>query len=160
MGIADAVAFGPDGAPWAVIDWRSDVAPAPKAIKRHRAQIRAYLEATDAELGLIVFATPGTRRDLAGRPPVAGNPVLRRLLAPRRRRPDEEAAGRSPPLRRRRRRVRDAARYSAATANPSCPAATSRSIMARAAMAPASWMVSIVGRSSQFSCCLLKTSQS
>ena len=49
--------------------------------------------------------------------------------------------------------------YSAAIANPDS-AAISRSIIARAAIEPVSWIVSTVGRSSQFSCCLLKTSQS
>ena len=51
-------------------------------------------------------------------------------------------------------------RYSAATAISPRSSAILRSIMLRAAMEPASWIVSIVVRSSQFSCCLLNTSQS
>ena len=59
-GIADAIAFGPDGAPQVVIDWKSDVDLAPEAIQHYRAQMRAYLDATDAERGLVVAATSGT----------------------------------------------------------------------------------------------------
>ena len=58
-GIADAIAFGPDGSPQVVIDWKSDVAPAPETIEHYRAQVHAYLDITEAERGLIVLATSG-----------------------------------------------------------------------------------------------------
>ena len=58
-GIADAIAFGPDGAPQVVIDWKSDVNLAPETLEHYRAQIRAYLDATGAERGLIVAVTSG-----------------------------------------------------------------------------------------------------
>ena len=59
-GIADAIAIGPDGEPRVVIDWKSDVDLAPETIQHYRAQMRAYLEATGAERGLIVAVTSGT----------------------------------------------------------------------------------------------------
>ena len=59
-GTADAVVFGPDGRPQVVIDWKSDVAPSAAALDHYRAQIRAYLEVTGADRGLIVLATSGT----------------------------------------------------------------------------------------------------
>ena len=59
-GIADAVAFDADGAPYAVVDWKSDVLPAPATLEHYRAQVRAYLHMTGASLGLIVLATSGT----------------------------------------------------------------------------------------------------
>ena len=59
-GIADAVAFDADGAPYAVVDWKSDVLPAPATLEHYRAQVRAYLRMTGASLGLIVLATSGT----------------------------------------------------------------------------------------------------
>ena len=59
-GIADAIALGSDGAPRAVIDWKSDVELAPEAIQHYGAQMRAYLDATGAERGLVVAVTSGT----------------------------------------------------------------------------------------------------
>ena len=58
-GIADAVALSPDGKPLVVIDWKSDVAPTPEMLEHYRSQVRAYLDITDAERGLIVLATSG-----------------------------------------------------------------------------------------------------
>ncbi len=58
-GIADAVAFGPDGAPQVIVDWKSDVAPTPETLEHYRAQVRAYLDMTETERGLIVLATSG-----------------------------------------------------------------------------------------------------
>ena len=58
-GIADAVAFGADGAPQVVVDWKSDVAPARETLEHYHAQVRAYLDTTQAERGLIVLATSG-----------------------------------------------------------------------------------------------------
>jgi hypothetical protein len=42
-----------------VIDWKSDVAPTPEMLEHYRSQVRAYLDITDAERGLIVLATTG-----------------------------------------------------------------------------------------------------
>jgi exodeoxyribonuclease-5 len=58
-GIADAIACSPDGKPLVVIDWKSDVAPTPQMLEHYRSQVRAYLDITDAERGLIVLATTG-----------------------------------------------------------------------------------------------------
>lgn len=70
-GIADAIAFGPDGAPQAVVDWKSDVDPTPETIEHYRAQVRAYLDITGAESGLIVMTTPGTVVEVTRAAPVA-----------------------------------------------------------------------------------------
>jgi exodeoxyribonuclease-5 len=59
-GIADAIAFSPDGAPQVVVDWKSDIAPSAEMIERYCAQVGAYLEMTAVEHGLIVLVTPGT----------------------------------------------------------------------------------------------------
>jgi exodeoxyribonuclease-5 len=58
-GVADAIALSPDGAPHVVVDWKSDVDPAPDAIEHYRAQVHAYLDMTGAARGLIVLATSG-----------------------------------------------------------------------------------------------------
>jgi exodeoxyribonuclease-5 len=58
-GVADAIHFGPDGAPQVVVDWKSDVDPAPETVEHYRAQVRAYLDMTETECGLIVMATSG-----------------------------------------------------------------------------------------------------
>ena len=42
-GVADAIAFGTDGAPQVVVDWKSDVKPASETLEHYRAQVRAYL---------------------------------------------------------------------------------------------------------------------
>ena len=59
-GIADAIAFGPDGTPEAIVDWKSDVDPTPEAMQHYAEQVRTYMEMTQAEQGLIVALTPGT----------------------------------------------------------------------------------------------------
>jgi exodeoxyribonuclease-5 len=59
VGIADAIAFGDDGAAQAVVDWKTDVAPTPETLEHYRAQVRAYLDITEVERGLIVLATLG-----------------------------------------------------------------------------------------------------
>jgi ATP-dependent exoDNAse (exonuclease V) beta subunit len=57
-GIADAVAYlGPQIQ--TVVDWKSDVNPAAADIEIYRGQVRSYLNATGADLGLIVFVTSG-----------------------------------------------------------------------------------------------------
>jgi ATP-dependent exoDNAse (exonuclease V) beta subunit len=58
-GIADAISFGSDGKPVVVIDWKSDVQPTAGIIEHYRAQVRAYLDMTGAERGLIVLVTSG-----------------------------------------------------------------------------------------------------
>jgi ATP-dependent exoDNAse (exonuclease V) beta subunit len=58
-GIADAISFGSDGKPVMVIDWKSDVQPTAGIIEHYRAQVRAYLDMTGAERGLIVLVTSG-----------------------------------------------------------------------------------------------------
>ncbi len=60
FGIVDAIAFDADGRPEAVIDWKSDVDPAPETVEHYRAQLRAYLEMTGANRGLIVSLTSGS----------------------------------------------------------------------------------------------------
>ena len=59
-GIVDAIAFDADGKPEVVIDWKSDVDPAPETVEHYRAQVHAYLEMTGAERGLIVSLTSGS----------------------------------------------------------------------------------------------------
>ncbi len=59
LGVADAVALRPDGHPETVVDWKSDVVPDARTIAGYRAQLRAYLDATGAETGLLVFLTAG-----------------------------------------------------------------------------------------------------
>lgn len=56
-GIADATALNGAGQMEVVIDWKSDVDPAPAVVEQYRAQVRDYLAATGAALGLIVFMT-------------------------------------------------------------------------------------------------------
>ena len=58
-GIVDAIAFGADGKPEVVIDWKSDVAPSPETVAHYRAQVCTYLEMTGAARGLVVFVTSG-----------------------------------------------------------------------------------------------------
>jgi len=58
--IADALTLTADGRPRVVIDWKSDVAPEPVTIKHYLSQVRAYLDITGAERGMIVFVTTGT----------------------------------------------------------------------------------------------------
>ena len=64
-GIVDAIAFDADGAPQVVIDWKSDVNPTPETLEHYRAQVRAYLDMTGAERGLVVCMTSGTIHSLA-----------------------------------------------------------------------------------------------
>lgn len=59
VGVADAVAYGSDGSPLVVLDWKSDVNPAPETVEHYRAQVGAYLQAVGITRGLIVFATRG-----------------------------------------------------------------------------------------------------
>lgn len=56
-GIADALTVSPSGRPVVVVDWKSDVSPDPQTLDHYRAQVRAYLDMTGAEQGLIVLMT-------------------------------------------------------------------------------------------------------
>jgi exodeoxyribonuclease-5 len=42
-----------------VVDWKTDVVPAPETLEHYRAQVRAYLDMTETLRGLIVFVTSG-----------------------------------------------------------------------------------------------------
>ena len=42
-----------------MIDWKSDVDPASEALDHYRDQVRAYLDVTGAERGLVVAVTSG-----------------------------------------------------------------------------------------------------
>ena len=59
-GIADALTVGNDRRPVVVVDWKSDVNPNAQTLDHYRAQVRAYLDMTGAERGLIVLMTRGT----------------------------------------------------------------------------------------------------
>ena len=58
-GIADALTLTAEGRPAVIVDWKSDVAPSSGALDHYRAQVRAYLDMTSAERGLIVLMTSG-----------------------------------------------------------------------------------------------------
>ena len=58
-GIADAIAFDSHGAPKVVIDWKSDVDPAPETLDHYCSQVRAYLDMTKTKRGLVVVMTSG-----------------------------------------------------------------------------------------------------
>jgi len=58
-GIADALTLTAEGRPAVVVDWKSDVEPAPGTLDHYRGQVRAYLDMTGAERGLIVLMTTG-----------------------------------------------------------------------------------------------------
>jgi hypothetical protein len=49
LGIADAVVVDPDGSIALVVDWKSDVDPAPPTVAHYRSQVGAYLKATRAQ---------------------------------------------------------------------------------------------------------------
>jgi len=58
-GIADALAYQPEGTVDLVIDWKTDVNPTTQQIDLYREQIRDYLSAIGAPEGLLVFVTSG-----------------------------------------------------------------------------------------------------
>ena len=61
-----------------MIDWKSDVDPAPETIAAYRGQVLSYLRATGAGEGLIVFLTKGAaERVQVGSGP--GPDVLRQI---------------------------------------------------------------------------------
>jgi len=59
-GIADALTVGENGRPDVVVDWKSNVDPEAQTLDHYRAQVRAYLDMTGAERGLVVLMTRGT----------------------------------------------------------------------------------------------------
>jgi ATP-dependent exoDNAse (exonuclease V) beta subunit len=59
VGIADALTLNKNGSPAVIVDWKSDVNPDPATIDHYRAQVRAYLDITGAEHGIIVMMTQG-----------------------------------------------------------------------------------------------------
>lgn len=58
-GIADALTVSQNGRPAVVVDWKSDVNPDAETLNHYRSQVRAYLDMTGAERGLIVLMTTG-----------------------------------------------------------------------------------------------------
>ena len=66
-GIVDAIAFDAKGVPQVVIDWKSDVDSSPETLEHYRAQVRAYLDMTGADRGLIIAVTSGTVYSVARR---------------------------------------------------------------------------------------------
>ena len=58
-GIADAFAVDANGTIETIVDWKSDVAPAPTTLNAYRAQIKAYCKSTHAARGLLVLMTTG-----------------------------------------------------------------------------------------------------
>ena len=48
-GIADAIAFGPDGRAEVVVDWKSDVDPTPETLEHYAEQVRTYMDMVQAE---------------------------------------------------------------------------------------------------------------
>ena len=59
VGIVDALTLTAEGRPAVIVDWKSDVTPTAEKLDHYRAQVRAYLDMTGAERGLIVLMTPG-----------------------------------------------------------------------------------------------------
>jgi ATP-dependent exoDNAse (exonuclease V) beta subunit len=59
LGVADAVVPNAAGGIRLVVDWKSDVDPSSSMVAHYRAQVGAYLKATGAAEGLIVFLTTG-----------------------------------------------------------------------------------------------------
>jgi exodeoxyribonuclease-5 len=93
-GIADAIAFGDDGAPQVVVDWKTDVAPTAETLEHYRAQVRAYLDTTEAERGLIVLVTSGVVIAVGRTNPsvsAASGPWEREQMAANNSHPDAEA---------------------------------------------------------------------
>ena len=68
-GIADALTLTAEGHPAVVVDWKSDVNPDPQTLDHYRAQVRAYLDMTGAERGLIVLMTTGAVITVSPSPP-------------------------------------------------------------------------------------------
>jgi exodeoxyribonuclease-5 len=65
IGVADALALTPEGAPALVIDWKSDVTPGDEAVEHYAAQVRAYMACVGAPAGLVVFVSTGQTVEIA-----------------------------------------------------------------------------------------------
>ena len=84
-GIADALTVTAEGRPAVVVDWKSDVNPDPQTLDHYRAQVRAYLDMTGAERGLIVLMTTGAVIDCLALTPDDGGLRRERSMASRKR---------------------------------------------------------------------------
>jgi ATP-dependent exoDNAse (exonuclease V) beta subunit len=71
-GIADAVAYQPEGSVDLVIDWKTDVNPTTQQIDLYREQMHDYLTALAAPEGLLVFVTSGQLVHVRAFQPSAG----------------------------------------------------------------------------------------
>lgn len=58
-GIADAVAVDEDGHALCIIDWKSDIQPDSERTQGYERQVQAYMQATGAASGLIVYMSTG-----------------------------------------------------------------------------------------------------
>lgn len=58
-GVADAIGLDPRDGSDVVVDWKSDVDPAPETLDHYRSQVRSYLKATGIGKGLVVLVTSG-----------------------------------------------------------------------------------------------------
>jgi len=58
-GFTDAISFGAGGQAEVVIDWKSDVNPAPETVDHYVRQVRSYLGMTGTPRGLVVMVTSG-----------------------------------------------------------------------------------------------------
>jgi ATP-dependent exoDNAse (exonuclease V) beta subunit len=63
-GLIDAIAYGSDGKPRVVFDWKSDVVPAPETRQHHAAQVHEYLSMTGAKRGIVVYMTTGESQEV------------------------------------------------------------------------------------------------
>lgn len=59
LAAAASVSFDIAGKPTVVMDWKSDVQPTAETLNHYRAQVRAYLDMTGTDRGLIVLVTTG-----------------------------------------------------------------------------------------------------
>ncbi len=66
LGVADAVAWEGDRIRL-VVDWKSDVSPNAATVAQYRGQVLAYLRATGAPAGVIVFLTSGAVEQVTNR---------------------------------------------------------------------------------------------
>lgn len=58
-GRADAVSIDAQGAPAIVLDWKSDIEPAPETMSSHAAQLRRYMQTLPCTRGGLVYMTLG-----------------------------------------------------------------------------------------------------
>ncbi len=67
LGVADAVVREADGTLSLVVDWKSDVDPAPATVAQYHAQVATYMAACGGRGGLLVFLTAGRAERVAPR---------------------------------------------------------------------------------------------